>query len=83
MQPNTPDAYEQLKARLTPGYGKTKWQQVNALLDIPLLGDRWPSLLMNEMLALLPAGENKDRAIVLRIFLRKLPTSMTAAPVST
>ncbi len=31
---------------------------------------------MNEMLALLPAGENKDRAIFLEIFLRKLPTSM-------
>jgi hypothetical protein len=31
---------------------------------------------MNEMLALLPAGENKDRAIFLGILLRKLPTSM-------
>ncbi len=40
MQPNTPDAYEQLKAHLMASYGKTKWQQVNALLDMPLLGDR-------------------------------------------
>ncbi len=31
---------------------------------------------MNEMLALLPAGEKKDRAIFLGIFLRKLPTTM-------
>ncbi len=31
---------------------------------------------MNELLALLPAGENKDRAIFLGIFLRKLPSSM-------
>jgi hypothetical protein len=76
MQPNTPDAYEQLKARLTASYGKTKWQQVNALLDMPPLGDKRPSHLLNEMLALLPTGENKDGAIFLGIFLRKLPTTM-------
>ncbi len=76
MQPNTPDAYEQLKARLTASYGKTKWQQVNTLLDMPPLGDRRPSHLLNEMLALLPTGENKDGAIFLGIFLRKLPATM-------
>jgi hypothetical protein len=27
MQPNTPDAYVQLKARLTNSYAKTRWQQ--------------------------------------------------------
>ena len=71
MQPNTPDAYEQLKARLTASRSKTKWQQVNALLDMPPLGDRRPSHLLNEMLALLPTGENKDGAIFLGIFLRQ------------
>jgi hypothetical protein len=76
MQPNTPDAYEQLKARLTASYGKTKWQQVNALLDMPPLGDRRPLHLLNEMLAILPTGENKDGANFLGIFLRKLPTTM-------
>jgi hypothetical protein len=76
MQPNTADAYEQLKARLTPSYGKTPWQQVNALLDMPPLGDRRPSHMMNEMLALIPTGSNKDDYIFLRIFLRKLPSSM-------
>jgi hypothetical protein len=76
MQPNTPDAYEQLKARLTESYGKTKWQQVNTLLDMPPLGDRRPSHLMNEMLALLPTGENKDGAIFLGIYMRKLPATM-------
>jgi hypothetical protein len=65
-----------LKARLTASYGKTKWQQVNALLDMPPLGDKRPSHLLNEMLALLPTGENKDGAIFLGIFLRKLPTTM-------
>ncbi len=76
MQPNTPDAYEQLKARLTASYGRTKWQQVNTLLDMPPLGDRRPSHLMHEMLAQLPTGENKDGAIFLGIFLRKLPATM-------
>jgi hypothetical protein len=42
MQPNTPDAYEQLKARLTASYGKTKWQQVNAILDMPPLVRQTP-----------------------------------------
>ena len=76
MQPNTADAYEQLKARLTASYGKTPWQQVNALLDMPSLGDRRPSHMMNEMLALIPTGSNKDDYIFLGIFLRKLPSSM-------
>jgi hypothetical protein len=41
-----------------------------------LSGDRSPSHLLNEMLALLPTRENKDGAIFLGIFLRKLPTTM-------
>jgi hypothetical protein len=77
MQPNTLDAYEQLKARLTESYKKTKWQQVNTLLDMPPLCDRRPSHLMNEMLALLPTGENKDSTIFLGIYLHKLPPTMT------
>ncbi len=76
MQPNTPDAYEQLKARLTDSYAKTRWQQVFALIDLPALGDRRPSHLMNEMLALLPTGSNKDDSLFLGLFLRKLPTTM-------
>jgi len=76
MQPNTPDAYEQLKARLTDSYAKTRWQQVFALIDLPALGDRRPSHLMNEMLALLPTGSNKDDSLFLGLFQRKLPTTM-------
>jgi hypothetical protein len=59
MQPNTPDAYEQLKARLTDSYAKTRWQQVFALIDLPALGDRRPSHLMNEMLASCPPEATK------------------------
>ena len=76
MQPNTADAYKQLKARLTASYGKTPWQQVNSLLDMPPLGDRRPSHMMNEMLSLLPTGSNKNDYIFLGIFLRKLPPTM-------
>ncbi len=43
---------------------------------MPPLGDRHPSHLMHEMLAQLPTGENKDGAIFLGIFLRKLPAMM-------
>jgi hypothetical protein len=59
VEPTTPDPYEQLKARLTDCYAKTRWQQCFALLDLPPLGDRRPSHLMNEMLALLPTGSNR------------------------
>jgi hypothetical protein len=69
MQPNTADAYEQLKAGLTASYGKTPWQQVNSLLDMPPLGDRCPSHMMNEMLSLLPPGSNQNDYIFLGIFL--------------
>jgi hypothetical protein len=70
------DAYEQLKARRTDSYAKTRWRQVFALIDLPALGDRRPSHLMDEMLALLPTGSNKDDSMFLGLFLRKLPTTI-------
>jgi hypothetical protein len=76
MQPNTAGAYEQLKARLTTSYGKTPWKQVNSLLDMPPLGDRRPSHMMNEMLSLIPTGSNQNDYIFLGIFLRKLASTM-------
>jgi hypothetical protein len=76
MQPNTPDANEQLKAQLTDSYAKTRWQQVFALIDLPALGDRHPSHLMNEMLALLPTGSNEEDSLLLGLFRRKLLTTM-------
>jgi hypothetical protein len=76
VEPTTLDPYEQLKARLTDCYAKTRWQQCFALLDLPPLGDRRPSHLMNEMLALLPTGSNRDDTIFLGLFLRCLPVNM-------
>jgi len=76
VRPTDPDPYEKLKARLTASYAKTRWQQVFALLRHPDIGDRRPSQLMNEMLALLPAGENGDSTLFLGLFLLRLPVSM-------
>jgi len=69
------DPYEQLRAKLVTTYGKTRWQRAFALLDHPDLGDRRPSSLMAEMLALLPAGARPD-ILFLALFLRRLPPSM-------
>jgi hypothetical protein len=42
----------------------------------PDLGDRRPSMMMNEMLALLPAGARTDDTLFLALFLLRLPVSM-------
>jgi hypothetical protein len=76
IQPGANDAYERLKERLTDSYAKTRWQQAFALIKHPDLGDRRPSALMDEMLALLPTGARSDDTIFLALFLLRLPTSM-------
>jgi len=72
---DTVDPYEQLKEKLITKFGKTRWQRAFALLDHPDLGDRRPSTMMAEMLALLPAGARPD-ILFLSMFLRRLPPSM-------
>jgi len=76
IQPTDLNVYEKLKARLTASYAKTRWQQVFALLRHPDISDRRPSQLMNEMLALLPVGDNGDLTLFLWLFLLRLPVSM-------
>ena len=71
----TQDAYEQLKAGLLLKYGKSKWQRGFAIIDHPDIGDRRPSQLMSDMLALLPAGNAPD-TLFLCHFLRRLPVSL-------
>ena len=75
MDENAMDPYEQLREKLITKYGKTRWQRAFALLDHPDLGDRRPSTLMAEMLALLPGGARPD-ILFLSMFLRRLPPSM-------
>jgi hypothetical protein len=69
LTPATVDAY-------TTSYGRTRWQRGFAIIDHPdLLGDRRPSRMMSEMLALLPTGTAPD-LLFLCLFLRRLPASM-------
>jgi hypothetical protein len=48
------DPYEQLEKKLTASYQRSPWQLTFDLLDMPDLGDRRPSVLMDTMLASLP-----------------------------
>ena len=75
IAPTDDDAYERLRDRLTSTFGKTTWQRGFALLDHPDLGDRRPSTMMNQMLALLPYGTNPEM-LFFCLFLRRLPASM-------
>jgi hypothetical protein len=75
ITPDTENPYEQLKDALCKGFGRTRWQRGYALLDHPELGDRRPSHMLNQMLALLPAGTEPD-LLFFCLFLRRLPMSM-------
>jgi len=76
IQPGDGDAYERLKEQLTASYQKTRWQKAFSLIKHPDLGDRRPSAMMSEMLALLPDGASGDDTLFLAHFLLRLPASM-------
>jgi hypothetical protein len=67
--------YTELKGQLTSAFGKTRWQRAFAILDHPELGDRRPSRMMGDLLALLPPEDRPD-TLFLAHFLRRLPGSM-------
>jgi hypothetical protein len=69
------DPYEQLEEKLTASFQKSPWQRTFELLDMPELGDRRPSVLMDAMLALLPEDVPPNR-LFLALFLRRLPADM-------
>jgi hypothetical protein len=69
------DPYEQLEAKLTASYQKSPWQKMFELLDMPDLGDRRPSALLDTMLALLPEDVPPNR-LFLALFLHRLPEDM-------
>ena len=69
------DPYEQLEAKLTASYQKSPWQRTFELLDMPDLGDRRPSVLMDAMLALLPDDVEPNR-LFLALFLCRLPADL-------
>jgi hypothetical protein len=69
------ESYTLMKAALLGSYGKTKWQMAYALLDHPELGDRRPSAMMAEMLALRYEATAPD-SLFFALFLRRLPSSI-------
>jgi hypothetical protein len=69
------DPYEQLEEKLTASFQKSLWQRTFELLDMPELGDRRPSVLMDAMLALLPEDVPPNR-LFLALFLPRLPADM-------
>ncbi len=69
------DCYTLLKERLMGKYSLSKWSRCAAIVDHDQLGDRRPSALMDDMLAVHPEGE-KPNSLFLYIFLRKLPPDM-------
>jgi hypothetical protein len=69
------ESYTLIKEALMGSYGKTKWQMAYALLNHPDLGDRRPSAMMAEMLALRFETSPPD-SLFLALFLRRLPTSI-------
>jgi hypothetical protein len=66
------DPYEQLEAKLTASYQRSPWQLAFDLLDMPDLGDRRPSVLMDTMLASLPDDCQPNR-LFMALFLCRLP----------
>ena len=69
------DCYTRLKERLIGKFSLSKWSRCAAVVDHDQLGDRRPSTLMDDMLALHPVGE-KPNSLFLYVFLRKLPGDM-------
>jgi hypothetical protein len=69
------NSYTLIKEALMGSFGKTKWQMAYALLDHPDLGDRRPSAMMAEMLALRFETTPPD-SLFLALFLRRLPASI-------
>jgi len=67
--------YEDLKARLLKAYMPGPYKMLDTLLDHPALGDRAPSKMMDEMLAILPPGI-KPCLLFNALFLRRLPATL-------
>ena len=71
------DKYITLKARLLNTFSLTKQQRASRLLSIAGLGDRRPSELMDEMLALL--GDHKPCLLFEELFRQQLPADVRMA----
>ncbi|GFS07611.1 retrovirus-related Pol polyprotein [Elysia marginata] len=68
--------YNTIKSFLTDAYGLSEAEKAATLLDIKEQGDRKPSEVMDEMLALL--GDHRPCFLFRHIFLRLLPEAIRA-----
>jgi hypothetical protein len=69
------DPYAAAKDRLCRTFQRSAIDRCNAIIDYPSLGAKKPSVLMNEMLALLPQDEKPGHLFTTH-FLRRLPQNM-------
>ena len=72
--PPADDKYKSLKSLLIQTFGLTRRDRANKLLHMPGLGDRKPSALMDEMLALLDG--HKPCMLFEQLFLEQMPETI-------
>ena len=70
--PPANEPYETLKSRLEQSYSISEYNRAEQLINLPALGDRKPSHMMNSMLSLLPEG-HKPGFLFKYLFLNRLP----------
>lgn len=70
-----PDPYETLKGRLMEMFAVDPMDRMYGLLFAAELGDRRPSQMMDDLLAMLPTGE-RDGLLFKAIFLTRLPDDL-------
>ena len=75
QQATLTNPYTTIKQKLISTFGKTKYQMCDELLDMTVLGSGRPSLLMSNMLALLPE-DDQPGTLFLVLFLHRLPEWM-------
>lgn len=69
--------YQVLKLRLLEAYQPDKWELVSRILHFREMGDQKPSQLMDQMLAILPRGEEPG-LLFKGIFLDRMPADLRA-----
>ena len=70
--PAAVDPYEQLRDHLIRCYSRTDWQLGFAIMDSPAIGDRRPSVLLQDMRALQPT-DGVENTLFKCHYLRRLP----------
>ena len=70
-----PDPYNSIKARLISMFVLSDYQKAETLVNLPAMGDQKPTVLMDKMLHLLPAGH--DPCFLFKfLFLQRLPADL-------